>query len=84
MNIKFRDIHVQRRSVEDFDAKVSEMRTKAKIEIESKVPELREKILAEVGSSERIDPKELSRIYGLDEAALIDLQVIDPLQKLHE
>ena len=84
LNIKFRDIHVQRRSVEDFDAKVSEMRTKAKIEIESKVPELREKILTEVGSSERIDPKELSRIYGLDEAALIDLQVIDPLQKLHE
>ena len=84
LNIKFRDIHVQRRSVEEFDTKVNAMRTKAKSDIESQVPELREKILAEVGSSERIDPKELSRIYGLDEAALIDLQVIDPLQKLHE
>jgi hypothetical protein len=84
LNIKFRDIHVQRRSVEEFDRKVNAMRTKAKSDIESQVPELREKILAEVGSSERIDPKELSRIYGLDEAALIDLQVIDPLQKLHE
>ena len=84
LNIKFRDIHVQRRSVEEFDIKVNAMRTKAKSDIESQVPELREKILAEVGSSERIDPKELSRIYGLDEAALIDLQVIDPLQKLHE
>ena len=34
--------------------------------------------------SERFDPKELSKIYGLDESVLIDLQVIDPLQKLHE
>ena len=84
LNIKFRDIHVQRRSVEDFDATVSAIRTKAKNEIESKVPELREKLLAEIGSSERIEPKELSGIYGLDEAVLVDLQVIDPLQKLHE
>ena len=84
LNIKFRDIHVQRRSVEEFDANVSAMRTKAKSDIESQVPELREKLLAEIGSSERIDPKELSVLYGLDEAVLIDLQVIDPLQKLHE
>jgi hypothetical protein len=84
LNIKFRDIHVQRRSVEEFDANVNAMRTKAKSDIESQVPELREKLLAEIGSSERIDPKELSVLYGLDEAVLIDLQVIDPLQKLHE
>ena len=84
LNIKFRDIHVQRRSVEEFDTKVNAMRIKAKSDIESQVPGLREKLLAEIGSSERFDPKELSRIYGLDEAALIDLQVIDPLQKLHE
>ncbi len=84
LNVKFRDIHVQRRSVEDFDANVNAMRTKAKSDIESQVPELREKLLVEIGSSERIDPKELSGLYGLDEAVLIDLQVIDPLQKLHE
>jgi hypothetical protein len=84
LNIKFRDIHVQRRSVEEFDANVSAMRTKAKSDIESQVPELREKLLVEIGSSERIDPKELSGLYGLDEAVLVDLQVIDPLQKLHE
>ena len=84
LNIKFRDIHVQRRSVEEFDANVSAMRTKAKSDIESQIPELREKLLVEIGSSERIDPKELSGLYGLDESVLIDLQVIDPLQKLHE
>jgi hypothetical protein len=84
LNTKFRDIHVQRRSVEEFDINVNAMRTKAKSDIESQVPELREKLLVEIGSSERIDPKELSGLYGLDEAVLVDLQVIDPLQKLHE
>ncbi len=81
---KYRDIHIQRRTVEEFDAKLLDMKTKAKIEIESQIPVLKEFLLKEIGSSERFDPKELSNIYGLDESVLIDLQVIDPLQKLHE
>ena len=81
---KYRDIHIQRRTVEEFDAKLLDMKTKAKIEIESQIPVLKEFLLIEIGSSERFDPKELSNIYGLDESVLIDLQVIDPLQKLHE
>ena len=81
---KYRDIHIQRRTVEEFDKKLVDMKTKAKIEIESQVPLLKELLLKEIGSSERFDPKELSNIYGLDESVLIDLQVIDPLQKLHE
>jgi len=81
---KYRDIHIQRRTVEEFDEKLVDMKTKAKIEIESQVPLLKKLLLKEIGSSERFDPKELSNIYGLDESVLIDLQVIDPLQKLHE
>ena len=81
---KYRDIHIQRRTVEEFDAKLLDMKTKAKIEIESQIPVLKEFLLKEIGSSERFDQKELSNIYGLDESVLIDLQVIDPLQKLHE
>jgi len=81
---KFRAIHVQRRSVEEFDGKVDDMRAKAKSEIERQVPALKEKLAAEIGSSERIVPKDLSNLYGLDESVLIDLQVIDPLQNLHE
>jgi len=81
---KYRDIHIQRRTVEEFDTKLLDMKTKAKIEIESQIPVLKEFLLKEIGSSERFDPKELSNIYGLDESVLIDLQVIDPLQKLHE
>ncbi len=81
---KYRDVHIQRRTVEDFDAKIGEMKSKAKSEIETQIPILRDKLIQEIGSSERFDPKELSKLYGLDESVLIDLQVIDPLQKLHE
>ncbi len=81
---KYRDVHIQRRTVEDFDAKLIEMGSKAKNEIETQVPILKDKLTEEIGSSERFDPKELTKIYGLDESVLIDLQVIDPLQKLHE
>ena len=81
---KYRVVHIQRRTVEEFDEKVIAMRAKAKIEIEREVPKLLENLAKEIGSSERFDPKELSEIYGLDESVLVDLQVIDPLQKLHE
>ena len=81
---KYRDIHIQRRTVEEFDAKVHEIKIKAKSEIEIQIPQLKKKLVEEISLSERFDPKELSKIYGLDESVLIDLQVIDPLQKLHE
>ena len=81
---KYRVVHIQRRTVEEFDEKLMAMRAKAKIEIEREVPKLLENLAKEIGSSERFDPKELSEIYGLDESVLVDLQVIDPLQKLHE
>jgi len=81
---KYRAVHIQRRTVEEFDAKLMAMRAKAKVEIEREVPKLLENLAKEIGSSERFDPKELSEIYGLDESVLVDLQVIDPLQKLHE
>jgi len=84
LNKKYRSVHIQRRTVEEFDAKVIAMRAKAKVEIEREVPKLKENLTKEIGSSERFDPKELSEIYGLDESVLVDLQVIDPLQKLHE
>ena len=81
---KYRVVHIQRRTVEEFDEKIIAMTAKAKIEIEREVPKLLENLAKEIGSSKRFDPKELSEIYGLDESVLVDLQVIDPLQKLHE
>lgn len=80
---KYRDVHSQRRSVEVFDERVSRNLTEAKISVDTEVTNLQQKLEDEIGSSEKIQPSELSRLYGVDESALIDLQVIDPLQNLH-
>ena len=82
LNKKYRSVHAQRRSVEVFDEKASQMFKGAKISVDTEVTNLQEKLEAEIGGSDRIQPSELSRMYGVDESVLIDLQVIDPLQNL--
>jgi hypothetical protein len=80
---KFREVHKQRGSVEEFDNQLLETLRKAKISVDSEVTNLKAKLDIEIGTSERIQPSELSRIYGVDESVLIDLQVIDTLQDMH-
>jgi hypothetical protein len=82
LNKKYRSVHIQRRSVEEFDEKVLQILKMAKIKVDTEVTSLQDKMGMEIGISERIQPSELSRMYGIDESVLIDLQVIDPLQNL--
>ena len=82
LNAKYRSVHAQRRSVEEFDEKVSLNLKAAKITVDTEVTNLQEKLGMEIGVSDRIQPSELSRMYGVDESVSIDLQVIDPLQNL--
>ena len=79
---KYRAVHKQRRSVEEFDKKISQMLAGAKISVDTEVTNLKHKLGKEIGTSERFSPSELSKIYGVDEPVLIDLQVIDPLQNM--
>ena len=79
---KYRAVHKQRRSVEEFDKKISQMLAGAKISVDTEVTNLKHKLGKEIGTSERFSPSELSKIYGVDEPVLIDLQVIDPLQSM--
>ncbi|MBC8287306.1 MAG: hypothetical protein H8E42_07515 [Nitrospinae bacterium] len=79
---KYRDVHLQRRSVEEFDGRVSQSLDAAKISVDTEVSNLEQKLKTEIEGSEKIQPSELSRLYDLDVTALIDLQVIDPLQNL--
>jgi len=79
---KYRVVHKQRRSVEEFDKKISQMLAGAKISVDTEVTNLKHKLGKEIGTSERFSPSELSKIYGVDEPVLIDLQVIDPLQSM--
>jgi hypothetical protein len=79
---KYRAVHKQRGSVEEFDKKISQMLAGAKISVDTEVTNLKHKLGKEIGTSERFSPSELSKIYGVDEPVLIDLQVIDPLQSM--
>lgn len=82
-NKKYRAVHVQRRSGEEFDKQMSQTLEAAKLSVDTEVANLKEKLENEIGASEKIQPSELSRMYDVDEAVLVDLQVIDPLQNLH-
>ena len=79
---KYRVVHKQRGSVEEFDKKISQMLAGAKISVDTEVTNLKHKLEKEIGTSEKFSPSDLSKIYGVDEPVLIDLQVIDPLQNM--
>ncbi|MBT4127594.1 MAG: hypothetical protein HN646_06860 [Nitrospina sp.] len=79
---KYRDVHLQRRSDEEFDDKVLKNLEAAKIKVDMEVANLEQKLKTEIQGSEKIQPSELSRMYDMDVTALIDLQVIDQLQNL--
>ena len=79
---KYRVVHKQRGSVEEFDKKISQMLDGAKISVDTEVTNLKHKLENEIGTSKQFSPSELSKIFGLDEPVLIDLQVIDPLQNM--
>jgi hypothetical protein len=79
---KFRDVHKQRGNVEEFDSSILETLRKAKISVDTEVTKLKKSLEQEIGVSQRIQPSELSKIYGIDESVLIDLQVIDVLQDM--
>ena len=81
-NKKYRAVHKQRGSVEEFDKKISQMLDGAKISVDTEVTNLKHKLENEIGTSKQFSPSELSKIFGLDEPVLIDLQVIDPLQNM--
>ncbi len=80
---KYRDVHSQRRSVQEFDEKISQTLEAAKISVDTEVANLKDKLGDDIGGSERLQPSELSKMYDVDESVLIDLQVIDTLQNMH-
>ena len=79
---KYRTVHQQRRSVEEFDEKILQILQGAKTSVDTEVASLEQKLEDEIKTSEKFQPSELSKVYGVDEPVLIDLQVIDPLQNM--
>ncbi len=79
---KYRDVHKQMGSIEEFDKRISQILDKAKVSVDTEVTNLKHDLENEIGTSEKFQPSELSKIYGVDEPVLIDLQVIDTLQNM--
>ncbi len=79
---KYRDVHIQNRSAEEFDDKVLKNLEAAKIKVDMEVVTLEQKLNTEIEGSQKVQPSELGRMYDMDVTVLIDLQVIDQLQNL--
>ncbi len=69
--------------LETFDQKIIESEKFAKTEVENKIDELFVKINTELENSNKIEPKELVNLYGIEEQTLIELRLIDPLQQIN-
>ena len=79
---KYRDVHIQNRSAEEFDDKVLKNLEAAKIKVDMEVVTLEQILKTEIEGSQKVQPSELGRMYDMDVTVLIDLQVIDQLQNL--
>lgn len=67
----------------EFDRRMQEGRLHSKESLESQVAKMAEQINTQVGGTEKIPPKELSRIYDIEESTLRDMNLIQPLQDIH-
>lgn len=78
---KYRTEYLKKGQVEMFDKRIEDDRSSIR-NINSKVVDLMEELKAAF-EEVVISPKELSRMYGIEEAALVDMQLIVPLQKMN-
>ena len=67
-----------------FDEKIRQITVSAKENFTSQMDKLEEKLSQDLSRPEKIPPHELSRIFKMDESALVDLKAITPLQYIHE
>mgnify|MGYP006982499537 CR=1 FL=1 len=71
---KYRAVHKQRRSVEEFDKKISQMLAGAKILVDTEVTNLKHKLGKDIGTSERFSPSELSKIRSEEHTSELQSQ----------
>ncbi|MBT6602086.1 MAG: hypothetical protein HOB32_10610 [Nitrospina sp.] len=84
MNRLYRDIFKNQKRLEEFDDRIKCTLLEGKQRIDEEIKKTSENLSKKLNSSSMIKPSELAKVYGLDESALIDLKVIEPLQAIHE
>jgi len=84
MNREYRDIFKNQKRVDEFDSRIKNTLIEGKQKISEEIRKTDETLNEKLKSSSKIKPSELAKFYDIDESALIDLQVIEPLQNIHQ
>jgi len=84
MNRLYRDIYKNQKRLEEFDDRINSIVKDGKQRIDEEIKKTSDNLSKKLNSSSMIKPSELAKVYHLDESALIDLKVIEPLQSIHE
>ena len=84
MNREYRDIFKNQKRVDEFDSRIKNTLIEGKQKISEEIRKTDETLNDKLNSSSKIKPCELAKFYDLDESALIDLKVIEPLQNIHQ
>jgi hypothetical protein len=84
MNREYRDIFKNQKRVDEFDSRIKNTLIEGKQKISEEIRKTDETLNEKLNSSSKIKPSELAKFYDLDESALIDLKLIEPLQNIHQ
>ena len=84
MNREYRDIFKNQKRADEFDSRIKNTLMEGKQKISEEIRKTDETLNEKLNSSSKIKPCELAKFYDLDESALIDLKVIEPLQNIHQ
>ena len=68
---------------QEFERRVAELVAATKANVQDLIDKLEATVNAEGTGTARISPRELRHLYQLDDSALVDLKVIQPLQNIH-
>jgi hypothetical protein len=84
MNREYRDIFKNQKREDEFDSRIKNTLIEGKQKINEEIRKTDATLNEKLNSSSKIKPSELAKFYNLDESALIDLKVIEPLQNIHQ
>ncbi len=80
---QYREFYTRLRKQEEFDNRLEETLRGYKEKLESQMEKLFETLGSEIGSSSKIQPREIGEKYGWEETFLREMNCIQPIQDIH-
>jgi len=84
MKREYRVIFKNQQRLEEFDDQMKNTLAVSKQKLDEDTKKLSISLDENLNSSTKVQPRELAKIFNLDESTLIDLKAIEPLQIIHE